>query len=91
MAENPASPPPTPVSGQPQGVTLVVSRAVDRGEEDESERLTHEIASCAGEFFGHNGVMWLRPQAGQGTYHSALHFTSEERLVAWVRLPQRME
>jgi hypothetical protein len=92
MTERPAYPQPAALASEhPRGVTLVISWAVDPGKEEQFERLTHEIASHAREFCGHDGVTWLRPHAGRGLYHSVLRFTSEERLLEWVRLPQRRD
>lgn len=91
MTRRPASAPRTPASSHPRGVTLVISWAVDPGKEEQFESLTHEIAAHARRFCGHDGVTWLRPHAGQGNYHSILRFTDEERLTAWVQLPEREE
>ncbi|GAA3475743.1 hypothetical protein [Streptomyces yanii] len=42
---------------------------------------THEIASCAGEFCGHNGVMWLRPERARG--FTTMPFASPARSASW--------
>ncbi|MEV7454165.1 MULTISPECIES: antibiotic biosynthesis monooxygenase [Streptomyces] len=91
MTRRPASPPPTPAADEPQGVTLVISWAVQRGREEEFEELTHEIAERAREFCGHDGVTWLRPHGSQTVYHSVLRFTDEDRLMEWVQLPERQD
>jgi antibiotic biosynthesis monooxygenase (ABM) superfamily enzyme len=91
MTQRPASPPPPPATPEPRGVALVISWAVDPGKEAQFESLTHEIASHARQFCGHDGVTWLRPSGGRGIYHSVLRFTDEERLTQWVRLPERQQ
>ncbi|MFI1735499.1 antibiotic biosynthesis monooxygenase [Streptomyces acidicola] len=72
-----------------QGVTLVYSWEVEPGREAEFEELTHEIADVAAGFCGHEGIVWLRPHRGQRLYHGVLRFSSQDRLDAWLRLPER--
>ncbi|MFJ9588809.1 antibiotic biosynthesis monooxygenase [Streptomyces acidicola] len=72
-----------------QGVTLVYSWEVEPGREAEFEELTHEIADVAAGFCGHEGIVWLRPHRGQRLYRGVLRFSGQDRLDAWLRLPER--
>lgn len=73
-----------------RGITTVVSWAVEPQHAERFEALIDEIGVLAEEFCGHQGVTWLRPDRGEGFYHSVLRFSDEERLLEWTRLPERL-
>ncbi|WP_406430966.1 hypothetical protein OHB00_03150 [Streptomyces sp. NBC_00631] len=70
-------------TGTDQAVTVVVTRVVAAGKEDEFARWADEVDRAAAGFRGHLGAVRLHD--GQGLHHLVHRFDSVEHLDAWER------
>jgi antibiotic biosynthesis monooxygenase (ABM) superfamily enzyme len=68
-------------------VSVVLSRTVKIGKEQEYEKLAHEAITASRKYTGHAGTTVIKE--GQRRYHLVYRFTNHEKLDEWLASPQR--
>ncbi|MGW1627085.1 antibiotic biosynthesis monooxygenase [Streptomyces sp. NPDC002172] len=76
-------------TGTDRAVTVVVTRVVAAGKEEEFAQWADDVDRAAAGFAGHLGAVRLRD--GQGLHHLVYRFDSAEHLDAWERSDTRNE
>jgi antibiotic biosynthesis monooxygenase (ABM) superfamily enzyme len=74
-----------------EGVTVVVTRTVRAGMEEQAEAWFVGVGEVAGKYPGHLGITIFRPRAGQRDYTFVFRFAGEDTLAAWARSADRTE
>lgn len=76
-----------------QAVTVLISRRVKPGHEEEFERLSRQLMAVAASFQGYLGSQLVQPgeepDSEEGLYHVVLAFESRASLDAWQNAPAR--
>jgi uncharacterized protein len=76
-----------------QAVTVLISRRVKAGHEEEFERLSRQLMEVAASFHGYLGSQLVQPgeepDSEDGFYHVVLAFESRDSLDAWQSAPAR--
>lgn len=76
-----------------QAVTVLISRRVKPGHEEEFERLSRQLMEVAASFHGYLGSQFVQPgeepDSEDGPYHVVLAFESRDSLDAWQNAPAR--
>jgi antibiotic biosynthesis monooxygenase (ABM) superfamily enzyme len=75
--------------GDPAGVTVVVTRVVHPGHEEEFAAWADDVDRTAAGFDGHRGGVRLHDE--QGLNHLVYQFDSADHLHAWEASPRRRE
>lgn len=70
-------------------ITVVFTFEVTPGREADFEAWLYEINAKAARFPGHQGVTWLRPEAGSHRYYAVLRFSDSASLSNWIGSPER--
>ncbi|MGO1500073.1 MAG: antibiotic biosynthesis monooxygenase [Marinobacter sp.] len=72
------------ISTSPDPITVVISRRVIKGKEDQFESLSSEMTRKASAFPGYLGANLFRPSSSDDPeYRIIFKFTNEETLAAW--------
>jgi antibiotic biosynthesis monooxygenase (ABM) superfamily enzyme len=68
-------------------VSVVLSRTVKPGKENEYENLAHEAISASRRYTGHAGTTVIKE--GQRRYHLVYRFSNHDKLDEWLASPER--
>lgn len=78
------------LSTSPDPITVVISRRVIKGKEDQFETLSSEMTREASQFPGYLGANLFRPSSSDDPeYRIIFKFTNEETLAAWQSSAER--
>jgi antibiotic biosynthesis monooxygenase (ABM) superfamily enzyme len=72
-----------------QSVTVLVTRRVKAGREQEFEALLKRLRDAAASYPGHQGVTTIRPRPPSREYLIVYRFDNADHLHAWQKSPER--